>query len=230
MAVAEDFVRDWVFVYGPPVYLLSDNGPQFTSKIFLEVRRILRVNKVFTTTYHTQCNGQVERLNRTIVSELWHYLGDNQDDWDLFTDALTYGYNATVSRMMGVKPFELVLSRRPETLSIQARPNLGPIRNNLSRFKVKYRRWIKALISTEAANLRTGQQRYKSDFDARLKRPLPTFKVEGIVHLERETALKLDENSKKDQVNNKMVPLTEVLFKVMKVGFHTVTIERADGA
>lgn len=79
-AVAEAFVRDWTFVYGPPVYLLSDNGPQFTSKVFQEVCQILRVSNVFTTRYHPQCNGQVERFSRTIVSALRHYLGDNQDE------------------------------------------------------------------------------------------------------------------------------------------------------
>lgn len=131
--------------------------------------------------------------------------------------------------MTGVKPFELVLSRPPESLSIQARPTIGPIRSNLSRFKKKYRHWMKALISTAAANLRTGQRRYKADFDARLKRPLPTFQVGDIVFLERETALRLEENSRSDRVNTKLVPVTEGPFSIKKLDSHTATIEREDG-
>lgn len=131
--------------------------------------------------------------------------------------------------MTGVKPFELVLSRPPETLSIQARPTLGQIRSNLSRFKKKYRQWIKALVSTAAASLRKRQDRYKIDFDARLRLPLPTFKVGDLVHLELETTLKLAENSKKDRVSNKLVPVTEGPYTIMKVDSHTVTIKRHDG-
>ena len=33
-AVAEALTRHWAFVYGPPVYLLSDSGSQFLSKFF----------------------------------------------------------------------------------------------------------------------------------------------------------------------------------------------------
>ena len=51
------FVQYWVFVYGPPVYLLSDNGTQFTSRCFQNVCRILGVSNLFTTTYHSQCSG-----------------------------------------------------------------------------------------------------------------------------------------------------------------------------
>ena len=60
----------------------------------------------------------MERFNRTLVSSLRHYLADNQRDWDQFTDALTYGYNCTVNRMIGMKPFDLVLSRTPSPLPL----------------------------------------------------------------------------------------------------------------
>jgi transposase InsO family protein len=59
LAVAKAFCTHWVFSYGPPRYLLSDNGTQFTAKIFLEVCLELGIAKVFTTAYHPQTNGQV---------------------------------------------------------------------------------------------------------------------------------------------------------------------------
>ncbi|CDF35613.1 unnamed protein product [Chondrus crispus] len=68
--IAQAFVHHWVFVYGPPVKLLSDNGTQFTARFFQNVCRILGIRNVFTTTYHPQANGQVERFNRTLTSAL----------------------------------------------------------------------------------------------------------------------------------------------------------------
>ena len=98
--------------------------------------KILRVESVFTRAFHPQANGQVERFNRTLVSSLQHYLAENQRDWDQFTEALTYDYNCTVNRMICMKPFDLVLSRKPSPLSIQETPTLEI---DVSRIKYKLR-------------------------------------------------------------------------------------------
>ena len=79
-SVARAFVTHWVFKFGPPTDLISDNGNQFTSKFFLDVCRILKVHNSFTTTYHPQTNGQVEIFNRTIVSAIRAYLVDHPRD------------------------------------------------------------------------------------------------------------------------------------------------------
>jgi transposase InsO family protein len=68
--VARAFVDQWVYVYGPPVSLLTDNGPQFTAKLFQAACAELGIYKLFTTRYHPQNNGQVERYNRTILAAL----------------------------------------------------------------------------------------------------------------------------------------------------------------
>ena len=88
--VAKYFVNDWVFQYGPLTELISENGGCFTSKFFLNVCSILSIKNNFTTTYHPQANGQVERYNRTILATLRTYVADHPKDWDLYTDALTY--------------------------------------------------------------------------------------------------------------------------------------------
>ncbi|CDF40678.1 unnamed protein product [Chondrus crispus] len=96
--IAQAFVHNWVFIYGPPVKLLSDNGTQFTAKYFQNICRILGIRNVFTTKYHPQANGQVERFNRTILSAVRKYIGDHPKDWDLFSDAVTFAYNTKVHR------------------------------------------------------------------------------------------------------------------------------------
>ena len=119
-SVARAFVTHWVFNFGPPTDLISDNGKQFTSKFFLDVCRILKVHNAFTTTYHPQTNGQVERFNRTIVSTLRAYIGDHPRDWDLYTPAITYAYNCQPQTSTAYAPFELVLSKPPGQLALQA--------------------------------------------------------------------------------------------------------------
>jgi transposase InsO family protein len=76
------------------------------------------VTKVFTTAYHPQTNGQVERFNRTILNSLRGYIGANQSNWDEFTSVWTFAYNAQVHASLEMAPFELVLSRPPVTLTV----------------------------------------------------------------------------------------------------------------
>ena len=57
LAVARAFCRAWVFNYGIPKILLTDNGTQFTASFFQNVCRILGIQKAFTAEYHPQTNG-----------------------------------------------------------------------------------------------------------------------------------------------------------------------------
>jgi transposase InsO family protein len=78
-AVAQAFCDHRVFVYGPPVSLLTDNEPQFAEKFFQAACAVLGIKKVFTTAYHPQTNGQVERYSRTLVEALRSHVSRRQD-------------------------------------------------------------------------------------------------------------------------------------------------------
>ena len=95
-AVAQAFLENWVYVYGAPNFLLTDNGPQFVAKFFEAVCALLGVRHFMTTAYHPQTNGQTERFNRTILDRLRHYVAENQTDWDAYVQPLTFGYNMQV--------------------------------------------------------------------------------------------------------------------------------------
>jgi transposase InsO family protein len=82
LVVAKAFCDAWVFSYRHPRYLLTDNGTQFNAKFFLAVFREIGIDKIFTTAYHSQTNGQVERFNRTIINPLRGYVERRQGDWD----------------------------------------------------------------------------------------------------------------------------------------------------
>ncbi len=49
--------------------IISDNGPQFISKEFKQYLRSCQLEHVFTSPYHPQSNGKLERFYRTIKSE-----------------------------------------------------------------------------------------------------------------------------------------------------------------
>ena len=51
VGIAKAFFTHWVFIYGPPVKVVSDNGKKFTSEFFQNVCRIMGIHDTFTTTY-----------------------------------------------------------------------------------------------------------------------------------------------------------------------------------
>ena len=56
--------------FGPPVVLHSDQGANFESNLLHEIYHLMGIAKTQTTAYHPQCDGQVERHNRTLQDML----------------------------------------------------------------------------------------------------------------------------------------------------------------
>ena len=162
------FVEAWVFKYGPPKTLISDNGKKFAANFFQAVCSLLGISNVLTSTYHAQTNGQVERYNRTILAMLRNYVNEHQNDWDRYATALTYSYNCLVQRSTNTTPFNLVLSRpQPEfslhhSVELRAPPT--------AEQKNYYAKRLHDVIQTAYSRLMKKQKRYKSDFDRRIKK------------------------------------------------------------
>jgi transposase InsO family protein len=166
--VAVAFCHHWVFVYGTPRILLSDNGTQFNSKFFQACCQILGVKQTFTTAYHPQTNGQVERHNRTILSQLRKYIGDHQDDWDLFNGALTYAYNTQVHSSTGHAPFQLILSRPPKLTIIQPSSTSIDVtlgKSHIDNFRLMFLQRLRSLQSNADTAIRHAGLRYQRNAD-----------------------------------------------------------------
>ena len=220
--VAKAFVHHWVFVYGQPLSLFSDNGPQLAASLFIDVCRILGVKNVFTKTYHPQCNGQEERFNRTIINALRHYVADHPKDWDLFTDALTFQYNTKVHSSTEISPFELFLSRRPPTLSLQAEPDISAVKT-AREYPAKWKCCLSALMSTASRNLAKRQARYNRDMDKR------TRSLGEVITKESQVFLRKEYTNPKVEGKQKLSPVAEGPFPVREVNNDTLVIERDDG-
>ena len=220
LSVAKAFVSHWVFTYGPPADILSDNGKQFASRLFLEVCRIIGIRNKFTTTYHAQCNGQVERFNRTVLAALRHYVADHPKEWDLFSDAVTYAYNTQTHASTGLSPFQLVLSKTPRALAMEELPKLRG--ENPSLY---HRRWLsrlQALMETANAALSATQRRYQRNFNSRLRRSRNEPTAGSYVFLRKE------QTSRTGDTRHKLAPLATGPFKVISVHGRTVVIQIGD--
>ena len=101
--------------FGAPARLISDQGRNFEGKIIAELCKLLGVEKVRTTPYHPQGNGQVERANQTLIRMLRKLDQDKKREWYNHLPTLTHAYNCTRSAITGYSPYYLMFGRRPRT-------------------------------------------------------------------------------------------------------------------
>ena len=115
-------LEHWVTAFGPPECLLSDNGTQFVSALFKHYEATTEIKPKFTTTYHPECNGMIERLHRWIKERLaliGHDLdldmlsGQDANDWSVYLNVIQYTYNTLPNTMTSMSPFDLIYGFSP---------------------------------------------------------------------------------------------------------------------
>jgi integrase-like protein len=107
------FVKEVVLKYGVPRALLTDNGVCFRSYIAQDVYERLGIRKVYTSPYHPQTNGAVERFNGTVIRLLRAQMMKTTRDWDDFLPFVTFAYNTANHSFTEHSPFELMYGREP---------------------------------------------------------------------------------------------------------------------
>uniref|UniRef100_A0A673KGR5 Gypsy retrotransposon integrase-like protein 1 n=1 Tax=Sinocyclocheilus rhinocerous TaxID=307959 RepID=A0A673KGR5_9TELE len=88
--------------YGLPEDVVSDRGPQFTSRVWSAFCRQLNINVSLTSGYHPQSNGQVERLNQELTRFLRSYCHRNQTDWSRYLLWAAYAQNSLRKPATGI--------------------------------------------------------------------------------------------------------------------------------
>ncbi|CDF38390.1 unnamed protein product [Chondrus crispus] len=188
MTVARAFVENWIYPYGPPAYLLSDNGGQFASKFFQKICQIMGIRNLFTTAYHPQTNGQVERFNQTILSGIRHYVVEHQKTRDEYCGPLTYAYNTQVHRSTGCTPFELVFSRPPGPMALEYTPENGTMPETRHE-RMRLMEHLTRLIQGATKTLQAAQARYKENYDKHVRKIASPADVVDKVFVRREVPL-----------------------------------------
>ncbi|GFO25035.1 Pol polyprotein [Plakobranchus ocellatus] len=94
---------------GFPLEIHLDNGPQFISSGLKE----LNFKHIFSTPYHPQTNGVVERFHGTLKNMLRKLSYECPTCWDKYFDATLYAYRSQVHSATGFSPFYLLFGRAP---------------------------------------------------------------------------------------------------------------------
>ena len=110
---ATETLRNGYFgLFSAPAYLISDQGKAFMGYIITHLCDLYGVQKLRTSPYHAQTNGQVEHMNQTIIHMIGKLEEDKKACWSKHLPELLLAYNATHSAVTGYSPYYLLFGRR----------------------------------------------------------------------------------------------------------------------
>lgn len=108
---SKNIVRELVKFFswvGIPRVVQSDQGSNFTSRVFKEILRDLKIEQKLSSAYHPQSQGCVERLHQTMKNTLRMYCEDMGVDWDEALPLVLFALRDSIQESTGFSPFELV--------------------------------------------------------------------------------------------------------------------------
>lgn len=108
--------------FGNPSHIISDRGTAFSSQEFSNYCQEEGIKHTMITTGLPRSNGQVERLNRTIIPILTKLSVEDPTKWYQHVGRLQRILNSTYQRSIGVTPFEVLIGvkmRQKEDLKLR---------------------------------------------------------------------------------------------------------------
>lgn len=166
-------------IFGNPERLISDRGSAFTSHEFENYCKENFIEHILITTGVPRGNGQVERLNRTIISVLTKLCASDEMQWYKHVKKVHIILNSTHQRSIGTTPFELLVGRpmkRKEDLQI-----LQLIEDENKKHYNEYRDQQRAKAKNEILKI---QEENCKNYNKRAKSPY-IYKVGDLVMIKR---------------------------------------------
>ena len=112
-ATADLFFWDVWSKHGLPISMMSDRGPQFVSKMWDSLCKLLRITAKLSTAFYLKINGQSENTNQEVEQHLKNYVNHFQDDWVWLLPMREFLANANVSITTKVPPFLAIKGYNP---------------------------------------------------------------------------------------------------------------------
>ena len=146
-------------------------GCNFESQLVADLCELMGVQKIWTTLYHPQTNGQCERFNSTLINMLGTLPKEKKSEWKNHIGTLVHAYNYTHNSATGFSPYYLMFGRQPHllidvTLGLAPRTTMEP---STTKFVQKLREWNRWAHEKAEAFQAKEAKRHKHSYDKKVK-------------------------------------------------------------
>nr|XP_033964458.1 uncharacterized protein LOC117465610 [Pseudochaenichthys georgianus] len=101
-------LTQFITIFGLPKIIQSDQGTNFTSKLFAEVLQQLNIKHSQSSAYHPQSQGALERFHQSLKSLLRSYCTELEGDWEEGLPWLMLAAREVSQGSLGFSPNDLV--------------------------------------------------------------------------------------------------------------------------
>jgi hypothetical protein len=110
--LAQIYLKEIVRLHGILRKIVSDRGTQFTSKFWMSLQQALGTKLDFSTAYHPQSDGQIERVNKVLEDLLKACVLTFDKSWESSLPYAEFSYNNNYQASIKMSPFEALYGRK----------------------------------------------------------------------------------------------------------------------
>ena len=155
--------EDVIAKFGTPRCILTDNGTHFTSTLMNELIKQIGATHLYSTPYHPQTNGQVERYNSTMDAKIAALSNSRKTDWDDQLPFVTFNYNTSIHSSTNQIPFQMMYGRLPVLPFDHHDQNIN-LTHDVDHVQ-KLNEFLSRLNEQAKIIIRKNQERYKQRYD-----------------------------------------------------------------
>ena len=170
---AQALFNEYFCKYGVPTVILSDQGSHFRNQLMSNIQNLIGYNHIYSTPYHPQTNGIVERFNSTFVPQISKLQDTEGNNWDEYLQAVVFAYNTGIHKTTKYSPYELVYGRLPR-LPIHTRPSQVTF-NSPNNYYEQLRKTLRIYHQAAKYHIILQQQHSKEFYDR--NRQNPQYKI-----------------------------------------------------
>ncbi|KAK2717562.1 hypothetical protein QYM36_006373 [Artemia franciscana] len=90
-----DDIAKFVWRYGIPDIIFTDQGTQFLSSVLKKLYQVLNIKPIRTSLYHLEMDGRTEGFDGTLISIPYKCVGTLSNDWYQLMPFLLFAYRET---------------------------------------------------------------------------------------------------------------------------------------
>lgn len=110
--VVARFLEDWVFRFGVPKFMVSDNDITFVTMAMDQCLKILKIHRTLSTPWHPEGNATIESFHRVLNRGLRNFHGSSLDVQSIIK-LIMFSYRVTPHSSTANSPFYLLYGFDP---------------------------------------------------------------------------------------------------------------------
>jgi transposase InsO family protein len=110
--LARVFISEIVRLHSVPKKFISEQGSVFTGRFWTSFQEVLGTQLNFSTAYHPETDGQIERTNQTLEDMLRMHVMDQQKRWEEFLPLVEFAYNHSYQSTIKMAPLSFFMGDR----------------------------------------------------------------------------------------------------------------------